>query len=196
MPTIYVIRHGKAAAGWDADKDPGLDATGQAQAEAAAVEIARRTGSPLPLVSSPLKRCRETAVPLASAWSLVPAIEPRVAEIPSPIDDVAARVGWLRKTMSGTWAEATSAEANADHLHFVQTLLDWRRNLAEAVLELTQDTIIFSHFIAVNVLVGHAQKDDRVTIFQPDNCSVNIFNTDGGVLSVVELGREASTRVN
>ena len=30
---IYMIRHGKAAAGWDGDADPGLDDVGRAQAE-------------------------------------------------------------------------------------------------------------------------------------------------------------------
>lgn len=196
MPTIYMIRHGKAAAGWDADKDPGLDATGQAQAEAVAVEIARRTGANLPLLASPLKRCRETAVPLASAWQTAPRIEPRVAEIPSPIDDVSVRIDWLRATMSGNWADAISAKANADHPDFAQTLIDWRAGVARALLELTEDTVIFSHFIAINVAVGHALKDERVTIFQPDNCSVTVFETDGSSIHLKELGREAATKVN
>jgi broad specificity phosphatase PhoE len=35
MPRLYLIRHGKPAATWgDADEDPGLDETGQAQARA------------------------------------------------------------------------------------------------------------------------------------------------------------------
>ena len=34
MTRIFMIRHGKAAAGWDGDADPGLSELGQAQAEA------------------------------------------------------------------------------------------------------------------------------------------------------------------
>jgi len=36
MSHIYLIRHGKPAAGWGDDDDPGLDETGHAQARAAA----------------------------------------------------------------------------------------------------------------------------------------------------------------
>ena len=39
MTRIYMIRHGKAAAGWDGDADPGLDALGQLQAEALAEKV-------------------------------------------------------------------------------------------------------------------------------------------------------------
>ena len=35
MTRIYMIRHGKAAAGWDGNADPGLNELGRAQAEAA-----------------------------------------------------------------------------------------------------------------------------------------------------------------
>ena len=35
MPLIYMIRHGEAASGWDADMDPGLSEKGRAQAESA-----------------------------------------------------------------------------------------------------------------------------------------------------------------
>ena len=54
MPLIYMIRHGRAAAGWDADMDPGLDDLGRSQSEAVARDIEKRSGVKLPLVSSPL----------------------------------------------------------------------------------------------------------------------------------------------
>ncbi|MBV9044707.1 MAG: histidine phosphatase family protein, partial [Alphaproteobacteria bacterium] len=66
MARIYMVRHGKAAAGFGEDMDPGLDATGKAQAEAVAQKLAPL--GPLAILSSPLKRAQETAAPLAALW--------------------------------------------------------------------------------------------------------------------------------
>ena len=189
MPIIYMIRHGEAAAGWNADADPGLSELGQSQAEAVADEIEARAGAKLPILTSPLKRCRETSMPLAGRWNREPAVEPRVAEIPSPIDDLESRGEWLRKIMAGTWTEAVAGAGKVD-------LPAWRQGVADALLELPGDTVIFSHFIAINVAAGIATDDDRLVTFRPDNCSVTVFETGGGALRLIEKGREGVTKLN
>jgi hypothetical protein len=108
-----MVRHGKAAAGWDGDADPGLDVTGHAQAEAVAQDLAARLTSPVAVYTSPLQRCRETAMPLATMWQTQAIVEPRVAEIPSPIEDLVARTEWLRRVMAGSWAELSSDPESA-----------------------------------------------------------------------------------
>lgn len=193
MPLIYMIRHGEAAAGWDADADPGLSDKGRAQSEAVAREIETRVGRRLPILSSPLRRCRETSEPLAASWAAAPAIEPRVAEIPSPIEDVAERGPWLRRLMAGTWEAAALPENTANGK---LDLLAWRRAVVDALTERTEDTVIFSHFIAINVAAGWATGDNRLVAFRPDNCSVTIFETSGTALKMIEQGREADTKVN
>jgi broad specificity phosphatase PhoE len=190
-----MIRHGKAAAGWDADADPGLDDLGRTQAEAAADDIEKRVGAPLPVLSSPLRRCRETAEPLSGRWGLQPVIEPRVAEVPSPVEDLRARGEWLRSIMAGTWADAVAA-GDGKHTAYDSKLLAWRQSVVDALLELENDTVIFSHFIAINVALGHAVEDPRVICFKPDNGSVTVFETKGSTLSLLEQGREADTKVN
>ena len=195
MPRIYMIRHGKAAAGWDADADPGLDDLGRTQAEAAADDIEKRVGAPLPVLSSPLRRCRETAEPLSGRWGLQPVIEPRVAEVPSPVEDLRARGEWLRSIMAGTWADAVAA-GDGKHTAYDSKLLAWRQSVVDALLELENDTVIFSHFIAINVALGHAVEDPRVICFKPDNGSVTVFETKGSTLSLLEQGQEADTKVN
>ena len=80
MAKIYMVRHGKAAAGFDGHADPGLDDLGRSQAEATAAMLADL--GPLTIYSSPLARARETAMPLAERWDSEVIIEPRVAEIP------------------------------------------------------------------------------------------------------------------
>ena len=70
--TLHLVRHGRAAAGWDADPDPGLDATGRGQALAVAARLAALP--PRPVATSPYLRCRETAQPVADRWGTVPEV--------------------------------------------------------------------------------------------------------------------------
>ncbi len=74
--------------------------------------------------------------------------------------------------------------------------MGWKQAVADALLELDEDTVIFSHFIAINAAVGHALDDPRVICFKPDNCSITIFETSAGQLKLLEQGGEAETKVN
>jgi broad specificity phosphatase PhoE len=184
MARIYLVRHGKAEAGFGENMDPGLDAAGRSQAEAVGQRLA--PVGPLTILSSPLRRAQETAIPLAKLWDVTPVIEHAVAEIPSPKGmNLEERVVWLRKVMGGSWSDVTPE------------LAQWRKHCIATVAALTQDTVIFSHYVAINVLVGGATKTDLVTSCSPENCSVTIFETDGQTLTLLEKGSEAPlTKVN
>lgn len=182
MATIYLVRHGKAAAGFDGHPDPGLDETGRRQAETTAEDLA--TLPTMQIFSSPLARARETAEPLAQRWQREVIIEPRVAEIPSPTTDLTARAAWLRQAMAGNWSDL-----DAD-------LTQWRQAVIDFVLALSEDSVVFSHYIAINVIVGAAQGEDQMVVFTPDNASVTTINNNAGMLRVLELGRTAITTVN
>ena len=181
MPTLYLVRHGRAAAGWDSDPDPGLDETGLAQAEALAESMGAL--GPLGVAVSPMRRTRETAAPLAGRWCTEPRVEPRVSEIVSPVQDLGERGEWLRRIAGQTWVEQD------------ETLRAWRGALLDALLELDRDTVVVTHFIAINAVVGHALGDDRVVHFRPDHCSVTVVRGDGARLILEERGVEARTRV-
>jgi len=56
MSRIYMVRHGKAEAGFGEGMDPGLDARGRSQAEAVAQTL--KAKGPLPIISSPLRVTR------------------------------------------------------------------------------------------------------------------------------------------
>lgn len=186
MTRIYMVRHGRAAAGWNEDPDPGLDELGRQQSLRVASTLSAR--GPLPVVSSPLLRCQQTAFPLATAWKQDVRIEPLVGEIPSPdgyaLED---RVTWLRDAMAGTWSEV--AQKSGDHY------ATYRRSIADCVASIQADTVIFSHYIAINAVIGAAMGDDRVVIASLDNCSVTIFEAIDGKLSLVEIGGEADTLI-
>ncbi|HLK52614.1 MAG TPA: histidine phosphatase family protein [Candidatus Angelobacter sp.] len=182
MARIYLVRHGKAASTWDdQDPDPGLNPIGQAQAEARAAELAAK--GPLPLLTSPLRRTRETARPLETLWKVVAQIEPRVGEIQSPANSPLHRTEWLKDVLRCRWNELDSS------------LERWRQTVLEALLRITQDTVVVSHFVAINVAVGHALGDDRVTCFRPDNCSCTVLDLQGGNLKLVELGKEGAGKI-
>jgi broad specificity phosphatase PhoE len=183
MARLYIVRHGRAAAGFGESHDPGLDELGREQAECVAQELAPR--GPLSILSSPLRRTRETAAPLARLWNIEPVIEDAVAEIQSPTDNLQERVAWLREFMGGFWRNTTPP------------LAQWREDVIAALLAIREDTVIFSHYIAINVAVGTAIGDDRVVVFSPDNCSVTVFENEDGMLRLIEKGGEAPlTKVN
>src|ERR1700677_3390405 len=100
MSRVYLIRQAKPSATWGGDDDdPGLDAAGQAQAEAARDALLALPAEvrPTRVVSSPLRRCQETAMPFAKAIGAELEIDPRVGEIPTPAGMAPeARGPWLR----------------------------------------------------------------------------------------------------
>jgi broad specificity phosphatase PhoE len=184
MARVYMVRHGRAEAGFGGTMDPALDALGREQAKTVAKTLAPL--GPLSIVSSPLRRTRETATPLAALWRTDPVIEEAVAEIPSPKGmTLEERVAWLRSLMEGSWRDVP------------RDLAEWRERCITTLAAIPRDTVIFSHYVAINVIAGAAMSDDRVVVFSPDNCSVTVFETDGVNLKLVEKGAEASlTKVN
>ena len=185
MARIQLVRHGRAAAGWDRDPDPGLDPIGEDQALRVAEQLAPlgRSGA-LPIVSSPLRRCRQTAAPLALRWGVTPTVEDAVAEIPSPAGvPMPDRVEWLREAMGGTWTELGDR------------YLAYRDDVVGFVLSHAQDTVVFSHFIAINAVLGACLGDDRVVIRRLDNTSITVVDVDAGTVRLVVPGHEADTLI-
>jgi broad specificity phosphatase PhoE len=189
MPRIYLVRHAKPAAAWGEDPDPGLDALGATQAAAVAQQLAKAT-SRAPVYTSPLRRCRETAQPLCDLWTCAATVLASVAEIPSPPMDSAARREWLTTGMRGTWRDLhdRSPPGSTDYMQ-------WRRSVVDALLGLTHDCVVFTHYIAINVAAGAAQQREEVVCFRPDHASVTVLDTGAQRLRLVELGREAATSV-
>jgi broad specificity phosphatase PhoE len=181
MATLYLVRHGRAAAGWDRETDPGLDALGHEQARRLVQELARF--APKDLIVSPLARTRETAAPLAAAWRVEPRIEPRVGEIPSPMSGLKERGEWLRQIATHAWPQLD------------ESLRQWRVHVLAALSEANRDAVVVTHYVAINAAVGAAVGDDRVVSFQPDYGSVTVLRSTAGRLELIRRGNEAATRV-
>jgi broad specificity phosphatase PhoE len=183
MVNVQLVRHGRATGGWDADPDPGLDDLGRAQAAALADRLAGLADAPL-LVTSPLRRCRETAEPIAARWGVDVLVEPLVAEIPSP-DGVpfGRRVPWLQAAMAGTWRDLGPR------------YVAYRDAVVAYVAGRREGTVIVSHFVAINAVIGACVGDDRVLIRRLDNTSVTVVAASPGGLELVAAGAEADTQL-
>ena len=182
MTRLYLVRHGRAAAGWDSDPDPPLDDLGRVQAGEACDTLSPL--GPLAVITSPLRRCQETAAPLAHAWTTPAVVDDAVAEIPSPEGvAMAERVIWLQAAMAGTWQALGPRYTR------------FRDGVLRRLLGCEADTVVFSHFVAINAAIGAALGDDRLVIKRLDNCSITVVDVVGPELVLVEPGREADTLI-
>jgi len=130
---IYLIRHGRAAAGWGESDDPEID--------------------------------------------------PRFSEIPTPEHIPHNRKAWIKDILSKRW-DALDIDLQA-----------WRETLLTALCSLKQDTIVFTHFIAINAIAGKAMHDHRVLVFLPDNTSITSVKIEGLAITLLEKGAEMTTAV-
>lgn len=177
---IYLIRHGEPAGSYGAHPDPGLTELGARQAFAAAEMLA--TAGAKWAVTSPLARSRETAAQFEKLMETHARIEPGVGEIITP-PGIPDRATWLKGVMAGGWSQTD------------ERLQAWRRRVLATVEKLPEETAVFSHFIAINAIVGLLNDDDRVVAFRPGHASITRLSRVGGALRIVELGAEAATVV-
>jgi broad specificity phosphatase PhoE len=190
MSRVYMIRHGKPASTWGAqlaDLDPGLDVDGRNQAKAAAQTLLALPPEhrPTAVVSSPLRRCKETARPFAEKLGVELVVEPAVSEIPTPHNmPDSERGAWLRRAFATDWA---LIEGEIDYVR-------WRDRVAEAVVR-NAGAAIFTHFVALNAAIAVAKGSEQVMNFQPDHASITTFEVENGVLRLVSLGRAAVTGI-
>lgn len=182
MTRLFLIRHGEPRSAWGGDDDdPGLSEAGAAQAQATALTLAKE--GPLCIVTSPMKRCRETAAPYEAARSAAALVEPRVSEVPTPAG-ITDRRSWLQSNFPWRGGEARPWSDVDPHLH------QWRSDLLNYVRSINADAAIFSHFIAINVIAGAALERDDTIVCKPDYASITELSLQSGVLRLVKHGAE------
>jgi broad specificity phosphatase PhoE len=186
MTRIFLIRHAEPAASWGgADDDPGLSERGRVQADVAATLLGME-GS-LGLVSSPMLRCRETAAALAHRVGVGPRIEPRVSEVIAP-PGIADRPAWLRSNF--VWADGKARRQWTD---LAPALRTWRDEAVAAVSSIEDDCAVFTHFIAINAIVGALQNSPDTIVFRPGHASITELERTGSGVRVVRLGAEMAS---
>ena len=147
MTRIYMIRHGKAAAGWDGDADSGLNELGLAQAKLWLKRCKRWSLGPCRYIParSNVARNRRAA---GRSLGCDAANRSRCGRNPPPLEDLTARTYWLRRVMAGTWeglySDPVSVESGVDFRR-------WNENVVSTLNAFKGEAVvIFSHFVALN----------------------------------------------
>jgi len=183
MARLFLIRHAQPAGVWGGtDTDPGLSALGRTQAETAAASLAALGA--FRIVSSPMRRCRETAQPYARLQGVESALETRVSEIAAE-EGVTDRAAWLQARFP--WRDPSKLRAWSS---LEPALHDWRGRMLDYIHGIQGDTVVFTHFIAINVIVGAALGEDATIVCKPDHASITELEVTSGALRLVRFGAE------
>lgn len=180
---IFLVRHGQASAKWHESDDPGLSEMGQRQAAAAAQQLAALVGPGVRLISSPMLRARETARPLSEALDADVSIVDAFREIPTPVP-LAERQTWLKRVAGQQWNEQHAM------------VREWHRSLLQRLSEISQPSVVFTHFMVLNAIVGALSDAEKVICFLPDNASITKLQLHQGSLELLELGHQLKTIVH
>jgi len=182
---IFLIRHGEAAQSWDQSADPGLSDLGKEQAlECFNTINGNEYLNQFNLVSSPLKRAQETSFHFKKNFNKQLALNEAFREIPSPGISLLERKSWLQEVF----------KKNINELEKPQQI--WQSKILYALKNLTEPTIIFSHFMVINTVVSTLKNDPRVVSFYPDNCSITELENNEGKLNLISTGNELQTDIN
>lgn len=184
MTRLWLVRHGRASAGWNVDPDPDLDDVGREQAARVADRLADEAGS-VCVLTSPLLRCRSTAGAIAARLGVEYTVCPAIAEIPSPTGvALADRSEWLHHAMMSTWSQLGAP------------YVAYRDELVGFVRQCTTDAILVTHFVAINAVLGTILGNDQLMVSRLDNCSVtSLERNDDGSLALIAGGDEADTLI-
>jgi len=196
MIKIYLVRHGEASEGWTS-QDPPLSELGKSQAKSLVTFVDsifdENSINNINAISSPLNRCKETASLALEKQYLEIAINDNFRELPSPTIDLEKRVDWLRRILPLTWSELLKdRETIESEVNFTQ----WKENIMSNIYSLKKDTIIFTHFVVINSVVGEILKSDKIINFQPSNCSITEISKINHKLKIVKLGKSLESKVN
>jgi broad specificity phosphatase PhoE len=162
---LYLIRHGQSyvnLADWpNGNKDEGLTALGQTQAQRLAAWLQEHIPSPAALYASTMRRARETAEPVAAAYELPIRYDDRIREIGNNrLDHTPWPSDALPQDFTEYWASARpfspivlNVEGGESYMHFrtrIGSLLE------DIVLEHQEQTVlIVAHGGVLDAVFDH-----------------------------------------
>ena len=181
---IILIRHGEAAQSWGDHPDPDLSEDGFKQAKHLEEHSELQNLHLYDFISSPKARAKSTAVPLAKKFNKEIVINGAFSEIPSGNIDANEKKQWLTKTMK------------EDIKNLSEEVAEWRIKLLSEVFGMRNDTIIFSHFMVINALVGELAKHPNLLHFYPDYTSITKINLEDGAPKSFSIEGSKKTIIN
>ena len=180
-----------------APADPGLSERGRSQAERVVAALA--SDDVTAVLSSPARRARETAAPVAAALGLEPLIEPGLAEFDAqhgsyvPVEE-------LRAEGDPRWDRLVAGDLyppDVDPLAFQETVVAAMEDIAGRY---RGRAVLFTHSGVINAYTAQITGQPRVLWFAPAYASLSRIGAarDGrrGIISLNETGhvRDLLTR--
>ena len=181
---LLLIRHGEASESWGDHPDPVLSKNGEAQANSLIFKNELESLEDFQFISSPKSRAKLTAQPLVDKFQKHLNINSIYSEIPSSDIDKSDKKNWLRDIM----------QLDMDYLP--EEVLKWKNNLVDDCLNLSRDTIIFTHFMVINALVSSMLKHSKIMYFYPDYVSITKITLTNNEIKNIVLGDEKKTIIN
>jgi broad specificity phosphatase PhoE len=180
MTRVFLARHAEPAkspevphANWP------LSRFGRNQADYLADRL--QEFAPLKVVSGPSVRCKESAEFASKRLGTSVKVEARVGEIipPRGTTDVYA---WLLQNFSFERAVHWSQlDANVNN---------WRNGNIQAIRDLKEDTVVFTHFANINAITASALHLENTIVCRPDYASITEFSVVNGDIRLVMHGTE------
>jgi 2,3-bisphosphoglycerate-dependent phosphoglycerate mutase len=171
--------------------DPGLSEQGRTQARRLGDWLAAE--APDAVVTSPLRRARETAAPLAAILGLRVDVDAGLSEYDAtagsyvPIEDLRAAKDerWFA-TIEGRWADA----GGADPAVFQRQVLPAMDALVERFTGAR--VVVVTHGGVLNVFLAHVLRTDTLLFFHPEYTSISrVRAARSGQRSVASLNETA-----
>ena len=137
--------------------------------------------APLRVVSGPALRCKESAEFAAKRLGVPVKVDPRVGGVAPPREtsDVYA---WLSRAFTvhpSTQWDALGAD-----------VIKWRNENVQAISELKEDTVVFTHFGNINAIMSAALRVESTVVCRPDYASITEFSLVNGGIRLVMHGTE------
>jgi 2,3-bisphosphoglycerate-dependent phosphoglycerate mutase len=192
---LVLVRHAQPqrvdAGSVDGAADPGLTPLGNQQAARLAAWLA--PDAPTAVCTSPLRRARETAAPLAAALGVDAQVVPGVTEYDAtsgeyiPIEDLrAAKDDRWYATIEGRWDDAGGVDPRAFQRQVVPAV--------EALIDRFTGgrVVVVTHGGVLNVFLAHVLGLETPLWFHPEYTSISrVLAARGGTRSVATVNETA-----
>ena len=64
------------------------------------------------------------------------------------------------------------------------------------ILSFKNETVIFTHFVVINNVIGKITNSKKVINFYPDNCSITEIGIENNKIELIKLGDNSISKVN
>ena len=181
---LLLVRHGEAAESWGNHPDPGLSKLGIKQSSSLINNAMLKSLDSYNFVSSPKSRAKMTAEPLIKKFNKELIINNAFSEIPSDDINNSQKRAWLTEVM------------NIEIRDLPDSVLNWRDSIIENSLNVSYNTIVFTHFMVINALVGSLLKKNALMFFYPNYVSTTKITFENKEVKSISLGDVKKTIIN